>query len=266
MTESAFGLSPPLVALSIFVLMVAALAYERRLDFLARELPPGPARAVGPVLLVLVVVFSVFLPVALPPPDVIDVSRIGFPDLFVGHAVLFVFLIVWWQLAGRRDASEFLLLQSPTRDDLRAGVALGVLAWTGTLTTTLLVGSLFLFQAEALDADGPPRVILWMARLPVWQKLVTIFVAMTVEEMFFRGFLQARIGLAPSTILFTLAHAGYGMPLLLVGICTFSIIVGLFFERSGRLLPCILAHGVFDAVQLLVLLPYAADVLEKQLG
>jgi hypothetical protein len=29
------------------------------------------------------------------------------------------------------------------------------------------------------------------------------------------------------------------------------------FARSGDLLPCIIAHGVFDGIQLLVVLPIA---------
>jgi membrane protease YdiL (CAAX protease family) len=42
--------------------------------------------------------------------------------------------------------------------------------------------------------------------------------AMTVEEAFFRSFLQKRIGLIASTILFALAHFTYGNPLLLIGV------------------------------------------------
>jgi hypothetical protein len=47
-----------------------------------------------------------------------------------------------------------------------------------------------------------------------------------VEEIFFRGFLQPRVGIALSTAFFVLAHVSYGQPLMLVGIALLSLIFG----------------------------------------
>jgi len=78
---------------------------------------------------------------------------------------------------------------------------------------------------------------------------------MTVEEAFFRGWLQKRVGLVASTILFAIAHSGLGQPLLLIGVFIISIIIGFTFYRTKNLLPGIVAHGVFDAIQIFVILP-----------
>jgi uncharacterized protein len=88
--------------------------------------------------------------------------------------------------------------------------------------------------------------------------LTIIAVAMTVEEAFFRGFLQPRVGLLVSSVLFALSHFSYGLPFMIVGVFTISLIIGRTFARSHDLLPCIIAHGIFDGVQLLVILPWVA--------
>ena len=98
-------------------------------------------------------------------------------------------------------------------------------------------------------------MIAWMAALPLWKKGLIVFSAMTVEEAFFRGWLQKRIGLIASTVLFSLAHSGLGQPLLLIGVSIISLVIGFTFYRTKNLIPGIIAHGIFDAVQIFVLIP-----------
>ena len=93
--------------------------------------------------------------------------------------------------------------------------------------------------------------------MPIAYKLIIVIVAMTVEEAFFRGFLQARFGLVVSSVLFALSHFSYGLPFMIVGVFTISLVIGRAFQRSGDLLPCIIAHGIFDSIQLFVILPWA---------
>ena len=98
-------------------------------------------------------------------------------------------------------------------------------------------------------------MVAWMAALPLWKKGVIVLSAMTVEEAFFRGWLQKRVGLIASTLLFALAHSGLGQPLLLIGVGVISLIIGVTFYRTKNLIPGIIAHGIFDAVQLFVVIP-----------
>jgi membrane protease YdiL (CAAX protease family) len=54
-----------------------------------------------------------------------------------------------------------------------------------------------------------------------------------------------------SSLLFGLAHIGYGpepVPLFL-----FAILLGYVFQRTNRILPCIVAHALFNAVTMLTL-------------
>jgi membrane protease YdiL (CAAX protease family) len=107
-----------------------------------------------------------------------------------------------------------------------------------------------------------PPIMVWLTGLPLAYKLAIVVAAMTVEEAFFRGWLQKRVGLIASTVLFALAHSGLGQPLLLIGVSFISIIIGFTFYRTKNLLPGIIAHGVFDAVQLFVIIP----VLFRMMG
>jgi membrane protease YdiL (CAAX protease family) len=91
--------------------------------------------------------------------------------------------------------------------------------------------------------------------LSIPMRLALVCSAGFFEELFFRSFLQARGGLLLSTILFTASHASYGMPFMLVGVFTVSVVLGRVFARRGDVVPCMVAHAVFDAVQLFVILP-----------
>ena len=98
-------------------------------------------------------------------------------------------------------------------------------------------------------APGCPYTVEYSAR-------VLDDIRLAVEEAFFRGFLQPRFGLVVSSILFALSHFNYGLPFLIVGVFTISLVIGLTLTRSGDLLPCIIAHGIFDSVQLFIVLPW----------
>lgn len=186
----------------------------------------------------------------------IDPAAISFWSLFTLHLLLIVFLVGWWLMAGRPPVSRFLNLQ---RTDLGEsailGVVIGLAGWLVTIAIAIAVG-LLLKAAGLLPEDAQPSpVIPWMAALPLWKKAMIVFSAMTVEEAFFRGWLQKRVGLVLSTILFAISHAGYGQPLLLIGVTVVSLVIGMTFYRTRNLWPCIVAHGVFDAIQLFVLVP-----------
>src|SRR5438876_911363 len=79
--------------------------------------------------------------------------------------------------------------------------------------------------------------------------------AMSVEDAFFRAWMQKRIGLIASTTLFALAHFSLGQPLLLIGVTVISLVIGFTFYRTKNVLPGVVAHGVFDSVQLFVIIP-----------
>ena len=78
-----------------------------------------------------------------------------------------------------------------------------------------------------------------------------------MDSFFLRAFLQPRVGAVAATLMFTAAHGAYGQPLVLVGILVISTVLSVTFALYGNVLPCIVAHGVFDSIQMFVLIPLA---------
>lgn len=193
-----------------------------------------------------------------------DLTNVSFWSLFTFHLVLVIFLAGWWLLSGRPDIRNYLNLRlDKPAESAAIGVGVGVGGWALTLALAATVG--LLLQAAGLIPDDikPSPMIPWMAALPFWKKCLVVLSAMTVEEAFFRGWLQKRIGLVASTVVFVLAHAGYGQPLMFIGIAIVSLIIAITFYRTRNLIPCIIAHGIFDAIQLFVIVPFAMQMLPK---
>ena len=187
-----------------------------------------------------------------------DLLDIPFWSLFSMHMILVIFLLGWWLLTRRPPIQQFLNLQKENRfRAVMTGIAIGVGGWAITIALAMAF-AVILQQMDLMPDDMQPSpMIPWMANLALWQKAVIILSAMTVEEAFFRGWLQKRVGLIVSTVAFVIAHAGYGQPLMLIGITVVSLVIGITFYRTKDLIPCIVAHGVFDAIQLIILVPLA---------
>ena len=62
---------------------------------------------------------------------------------------------------------------------------------------------------------------------------------------------------------FALSHGGYGLPTLTAAVFAVSLAIGWALRKRGNLVPCIVAHGIFDAVQLLVVMPIAVEHLRE---
>ena len=137
------------------------------------------------------------------------------------------------------------------------GLAVGVGGWIFTLGAALMVALLLRATGLLPEDPKPSPMIGFMASLAIWKKMLIITSAMTVEEFFFRSWLQKRVGLIASTGLFALAHFTLGQPLLLIGVTVISLVIGFTFYRTKNVLPGVVAHGVFDAIQLFVIIPIA---------
>ena len=200
---------------------------------------------------------------ALKVPTAKQLAATPFYRIFALHWILILFLFVWWLLSGRPPLTEYLNIRRERAGEaVMTGLAVGFGGWLFTLAVALIIG-LILSAAGLIPKNPQPSPMIgYMAALPLWKKVTIVASAMTVEEAFFRGWLQKRIGLVASTILFAVAHSGLGQPLLLIGVFVISLIIGFTFYRTKNLIPCIVAHGVFDAVQLFVILP----VVFKMIG
>jgi membrane protease YdiL (CAAX protease family) len=242
-------------------LLVAILAVAHARGRFSRDRFPTPLRkGAAMALLFFVLVATVILPAAGSGVS-IDTSRLSFGGVFLLQGLLAVFLLLWWLLSGRPPVRDFLALGSerPTVE-AGAGVCLGLIGWM----LTLVVGLAFALVSALLDFPGPraiPPLVGWIASLAAWKKVVIVACAMTVEEFHFRAFLQRRLGAVPASILFLLAHAGYGEPFFFVGLVAITAVLAVAFQRTGSTWAPMFAHGTFDAVQLFIFLPLALKLL-----
>jgi membrane protease YdiL (CAAX protease family) len=237
------------------ILCVALLALVGRIPYIV-EFSSLWRRALAALLFTEILTIAVFMPVSMQEPQDFDPQYVWFPALFAGHVAITLFLFVWWRLRGDIPLSKFLSLSSGRLGEkLWQGVLYGLGCWLFAITATVTMGS-FAEAAGGASQAAPPEIVVWMATLPLSRKLIIVLVSMTVEEAFFRSFLQPRVGLVTTSILFALGHSSYGLPLLVVGVFAVALVIGRCFERTGDLLPCIVAHAVFNGVQLLIILPW----------
>jgi len=184
----------------------------------------------------------------------IDVSGLRFSRVIVAQGLLAAFLAVWWLLAGRPSLAPFLGLRCPhpLREAAR-GVLFGLAGWGATLAIGIavsLAGSGF-----GIEPTGVSPLLRWIVGQPFAQRLAVVVMAMTLEEFYYRAFLQSRFGALAASILFLLAHAGYGDPRIFVVLLGVTVILAAAYRRSGSTIAPIFAHGTFDAIQLFIVAP-----------
>ena len=249
------------------VLVLAVIALNERVHLFSQDNFPTRAHKLGAYGLLIgfaVLVAALVAESSQAPADAAKLQSLPFWSVFSLHAILLCFLGAWWLFAGRPQLGTFFnIRRKGLVEDSMTGFAMGVGGWIITIMVAITIG-LLLQKFGQIDSDmKPPDAIPWMAALPVHKKILIVFSAMTVEELFFRGWLQKRVGLLASTVAFVIAHAGFGQPLMFIGISVVSILIGLTFYRTKSLLPCIIAHGVFDAIQLFVIIPVAVQFMPK---
>ena len=167
---------------------------------------------------------------------------------------------------GRLLAGQLGLLAPDVPKELGLGLLVGVGSWFAVLLAAVVLALLlYLLGAEGAAPTKPPELVVWIAGLPLGVRILAALSAGIVEESFFRGFLQPRIGLWLSTGFFVLGHLAYGQPLLLVGIAVLSLIYGTLVRWRQNIWPAIAAHALFDGVQLLVFIPLTLKLLGKGL-
>ena len=112
-------------------------------------------------------------------------------------------------------------------------------------------------------AGAFPPMIGWVVALPIAVRIALSLSAGVVEETFFRGFLQPRVGIALSTFLFVLAHLSYEQPFLLIGVFLLSLLFAGLVRWRQNIWAAMVAHSVFDGIQLLIVIPAALELMDS---
>lgn len=193
------------------------------------------------------------------------------PQLFLVHVILLITLALWYALAylgpgadGRTSPVRQFGLRTPSiATEVGLGLLCGIAAWVVVLSMLVGIGALVwvLGGEDALPRDAPP-IVPWIASLPIALRLAISASAGFAEELFFRGFLQPRVGIALSTALFALAHLSYDQPAMLVGVTLLSLTFAFIVRWRQSIWAAMVAHAVFDAIQLLLVIPWALRYVE----
>ena len=194
----------------------------------------------------------------------IDPEQLSVSGLFIMQILMALVLLVWFALGWsppldwRSMAAHLGLRSRRPWEDVVVGVGSGLIGWAGSLALMVLVVAAYgsLAGQEAIPQQQP-ELIRWLVGLPILVRLAISLSAGVVEEAFFRGFLQPRAGIAFSSFLFVIAHAGYDQPFMLVGLTFLSLFLAFLVKWRQSLWPAIIAHFLFDAVQLLIVIPLA---------
>lgn len=128
----------------------------------------------------------------------------------------------------------------------------------------LAVGAMSAFGVLVLIAVGSYAVQGLNVSIPENQRALEIAKGVTVlgalglaigsavsEEIFFRGFLQPRVGYLGQAALFALAHLSYLNVLEIVVVFTLALVFGAIYKRTGNLLAPIAGHFTFNLLMLL---------------
>ena len=232
---------------------------------------PRVRRLAATGVLFLVFWIAVFSPLgSLGSGQTIDVDRLRTPQLFLVHVLLIMSMAAWYACgfvggSGARTSwsEQFGLRTQQPFAELGLGVVAGLVTWLLVLVLLIGVGVAMwlLGGADALPQEAP-AIIPWIAALPVVLRLALSASAGFFEEFFFRGFLQPRIGVGFSTALFVLAHASYEQPIMLLGVTALSLIFAFLVRWRQSIWAAVVAHAVFDAVQLVFVIPVALRFAE----
>jgi membrane protease YdiL (CAAX protease family) len=236
--------------------------------------PPGFARpwrrALAATVLSLLFYLALFQPLAaLGRSEPADIMGQPLPVLFAGHGLMLLAVLGWAALAfggggggpfSQRAGRALGLAAARPGEELALGLLGGAAAWVGMVILMLALGSLLAaLGGEDLVPRKAPQLVAWMAGLPVAVRVALSLSAGVAEELLFRGLLQPRVGAALATVLFVLAHGVYEQPLMLVGLTWVSLVFATLVGRHGTVWPAMVAHALFDLIQLLVVIPWLLE-------
>ena len=227
------------------------------------------------VLLALVLAFGVFGGLAtVGEGAAADFSAVHPSQLFLLHVLFLATLAIWYGLGfaghppaagthGRELAAQLGLRSSRLDVELGIGVLAGVGGWVVVLVAMVVVG-LVVYAArrtggvargaasgDRLDRRPAGRRCGWPSPSPRGSSRSCSSAASC-----------SRVSGSPAPpALFVLAHLSYDQPLMLVGITLLSLLYGALVVWRQSLWAAILAHILFDAIQLVVVIPLALRFL-----
>ncbi len=115
------------------------------------------------------------------------------------------------------------------------------------LIVTIIIGAVGSAFGMKADMEKVSEVI--QKSVPEYL-IITVLIGSIVEEIFFRGFLQPKIGLIPAAVLFGYMHVGYGSITEIVAATLLGILLGILYEKRKTIYSPIIAHLAFNFIMI----------------
>lgn len=172
-----------------------------------------------------------------------------FGGLLVNAIVLILPVLLYVGQVGRAGARGSLAAIGLHREGLLRALVIGTAAAVGAV----LLIALFSAAVQLYEVDVPENdLALEIARSVTVLGAFGIATAASLsEEVFFRGFLQPRLGLLGQAVLFALAHLSYVNVLQVVVTFALGLLFGILYQRTRSLWAPIAAHFTFNLLMLL---------------
>lgn len=164
--------------------------------------------------------------------------------------MLLTFPFMWLRFYKKRGMGEALSELGFTGRRLLLNVVLGVVV-TIFLLYPLVIAEVMVLENffGVTDIGNVSRVI---EEAPWWLLLFSFTIAPVAEETFFRAFLQPRLGIQLTTVLFALAHYSYGSVAEFIGALTIGLLFAVMYERTRSIASVASGHAVFNLISISV--------------
>ncbi len=129
------------------------------------------------------------------------------------------------------------------------GILLGLGAYLFAIGISLVLG-IALALAGVSDSQ---KIADKVAAFPLEVLVFAIIITPVAEEIFFRGFLQQKIGLIPSAMIFAAAHIAYFSVSEIAGALAIGLLLGVIFKYSKSIYAVIIAHALYNLTSILAI-------------
>ena len=130
-------------------------------------------------------------------------------------------------------------------------ISLTLFTYSALMIVSLLLGIIFIYtQTNDFEPvqDTLTKVFAISPFVIVYFFVIRIF----FEEWFFRAFLVPRIGVIGSSVLFGIAHLGYGSFSEIAGAMVLGTVLALFYKYNRQIVPNYVAHLLYNATVVLL--------------
>lgn len=91
-------------------------------------------------------------------------------------------------------------------------------------------------------------------KLPILVLIYMFVIRVFLEEWFFRAFLIPKIGPILSSLIFAIAHVGYGSIIQLLGSFFLGVLLSWYYLKTDSIWPNYFAHFLYNSVTYLILI------------